>query len=254
MTITIIFFSCNNEPKKSIDSEVGIIQPDTIPPTNEQIVEAEIKEEGDPVQVLFEANYDTLKFTIEDDGELYVKAYDSSNVKIDELIISHPYYKSSIFGQTSFEILQKHKSTIQMMFYSQYGGDGEHTRERAKFIFFENNKLKLIDELVIYKPEISKYENRVSILGYYIISLCRVCDGWGVADEEDVFQIPMNIEINDVINYYAVLHGEEKEFVIKDFEQKIERKIEFYLSKNDSSIFRLTDQAKTEFYNLINDK
>jgi hypothetical protein len=253
LIVFVNFFSCKNESNGTIESAKEINQPDTIEQLRKEVKPAEIEEEN-PIQVLFEANYDSLKFTIEDEIELYIRAYDSTNILIDELNISHPYYKSLIFGQSRFEVLQKHKSNIQLMFYSQYGGDGEHTRETAKFIFFKNNKLHLIDEIVIFKPEISKHENRVSILGYYIISLCDVCDGWDAAEEDDIFEIPMNIEVEEEIKYYGVLNGEEREYVIKDFEQKVNRKIEFHLSKNDSSIFRITDKAKKEFYNLVNDK
>jgi hypothetical protein len=137
LIILIHVFGCTNEPKKSNDSLSKVNPVDTIQQLSVQGEEdkTEIEKEN-PIQILFVENFKKLKFTIEVDDELFVRAYDSSNMKISELIISHPYYGSSIFGQTSFEILQKNESTVQMMFHSQYGGDGEHTRERAKFIFF----------------------------------------------------------------------------------------------------------------------
>jgi hypothetical protein len=117
--------------------------------------------------------------------------------------------------------------------------------------FFRNNQLELVEELVIYKPEISKYENHVSINGYYIISLCDLCDGWEVAEEDDIFKIPINIEVSDEIKYYTTFREEEKKTMTSDFEQNLDRKIKYHLFKNDSSIFRFTDQVKEEFYNIL---
>ncbi len=254
--ITIGSSSCSKTQEKSKNTEEAeaLIELDTTTvETESQLVETVVETQEESSSVIFEQTFDSLRFTIEEkDLDLLVRAYDSLDTLIDELSIKHPYYMNSLFGNTSFEIIQKLESSVHLMFYSQYGGDGEHTRETAKIIFFDMSELELKDEIVIFEPDISTYEGRASITGYYIISLCDVCDGWGVADEEDVFKIPMNIEIAEDVKYYAIMNGEERDFVIKDFETKVQRKIDYHLSKNDSSIFRLTDQAKTEFYRLVN--
>jgi len=87
--------SCKHESKRKIESTVELNQSDTIQLAKKEVKTPELVEEN-PIQILFEASYEKFKFTIEDDDELYVRAYDSSNIVIDELIISHPSYKSSL--------------------------------------------------------------------------------------------------------------------------------------------------------------
>ena len=134
-----------------------------------------------------------------------------------------PYYEDQYFGLPKAEIFRIGESTRWLVHEARYGGDGEHT-ENIMMIF----EISRRDEVnKIFQYSLSRIEYVVdngrleAIHGTVIKTLCYVCDGWEVSDPEEIFRIPIIIDVPSLV-IYSKFSKKEAEELITNFCKQIE--------------------------------
>ncbi len=145
--------------------------------------------------------------------------------------VSHPYYKNKVYGRDKAAVYHSKDKSVLLVYQARYGGDGEHTENILKLFKFHGNKAtKLLDQniddvqFVVQDVDVLK-----QIKGKYVETLCDVCDGWEVSDPEDLFFIPITIDI-DSLRIKTTLTKKEKKELAARLEQVSQKSITEQLS------------------------
>lgn len=112
---------------------------------------------------------------------------------------SHPYYGKKVFGSPKVNLFRLTDKSKVLIYQAKYGGDGEHSENILKLFKFQDGKvLKLLDQNIDFVEFVEENGTLKQIKGKYVESLCNVCDGWDVASPDDVFFIPIVIDVESL--------------------------------------------------------
>ena len=152
----------------------------------------------------------------------------SSEKTIDKHSLLHQFYGNSVYQQPSIHALKSKNGNIQVILFFRYGGDGDHLENRLHWFEFSKNTLSKLGEQNISDPEIiTDSESLDHVKGNYVLSLCDVCDGWEVSDQEDIFFIPIAVSMkNHQLNVTNLLGEDEKRNIMERFNKQKELNIQ----------------------------
>ncbi len=157
--------------------------------------------------------------------------------------ISDSHYGNSILGYEVTDLFKLKDNSELFIHQARFGGDGEHT----------GNVVKLFK---ITKKSISKiYEHELSTVkfvfdkgfltkvnGYHRESLCHGCDGLDAAHPDDIFSVPLELDITN-LEMRVLLNNKEK----YEFMEKLKERIKS--SNKDQLSYGFTDYP--EYSNAV---
>lgn len=179
----------------------------------------------------------------------------SKDINPEELVdVTHPYYGSRVFGGHKADIFYSRDKSILLVYQARYGGDGESTENLLKLFKFQDNKgTKLLDQNIdsvefVQENRILKY-----IKGKYVATLCDVCDGWEVSSAEDIFFVPIVIDIES-LSVKSTLSEKEKKELIRRLDQQAEKDIAEQLSYGNNKYPAFVSKVKAQIKELLGRK
>lgn len=173
---------------------------------------------------------------------------------LDKVDVTHPYYGSRVFGGHKADIFYSRDKSILLVYQARYGGDGESTENLLKLFKFQDNKgTKLLDQNIdsvefVQENRILKY-----IKGKYVATLCDVCDGWEVSSAEDIFFVPIVIDIES-LSVKSTLSEKEKKELIRRLDQQAEKDIAEQLSYGNNKYPAFVSKVKAQIKELLGRK
>ena len=178
-----------------------------------------------------------------------------SEQNVNELLkavdVSQPIYGNKTFGAPKMNIFKGKDKSVYFAYQARYGGDGDHTANILKLFHFKGDKhFKLLDQNIdsvefVEDNGILKY-----IRGKYVATLCNVCDGWEVSSPEDIFFVPVKIDI-ETLHIETELSKEEKQKIISKFNKQAKQNITEQLSYGRSKYPTYVDTVKRELMKLL---
>ena len=168
--------------------------------------------------------------------------------------VSHPYYGNKVYGGDKIRVFYSQNRSILLVYQARYGGDGEHTENLLKLFKFQDNKgQKLLDQNIdsvefVQNNNILKY-----IKGKYVATLCDVCDGWEASSPEDIFFIPIVIDVES-LTIKSTLSEKEKKDLLARLEQQTEKKIPEQLSYGNKKYPAFVSSVQKQIKNLLSHK
>ncbi len=173
---------------------------------------------------------------------------------LDKVDVSHPYYGNRVFGGHKADIFNSRDKSILLVYQARYGGDGEHTENLLKLFRFQDNKgKKLLDQNIDSVEFVQENKILKSIKGKYVATLCDVCDGWEVSSPEDIFFVPIVINIES-LSVKSTLSEKEKKELIRRLDQQAEKDIAEQLSYGNNKYPTFVSKVKAQIKELLGRK
>jgi len=149
---------------------------------------------------------------------------------LNKVDVSHPYYGNKVYGGDKVNAFHSKDKSVLLIYQARYGGDGEHTENLLKLFKFEGNKgRKLLDQNIDSVEFVKENGTLKYIKGKYVATLCDVCDGWEVSTPEDIFFIPIVIDVES-LTVKSTLSEEEKTKLLARLELQADKDIAEQLS------------------------
>jgi hypothetical protein len=156
----------------------------------------------------------------------FAYAADDIEKVLEKANLSIPYYGDMFYGEPKAQIFKISKDSSWLIHQARYGGDGEHTENilmifelydhPSERIMKRSNNINKILQYSISNVKFSfsgEYLSKIN--GEVIETLCDVCDGWEASSSEDIFRIPIEINIPSLIIRSTLSSSETKELLIK---------------------------------------
>jgi hypothetical protein len=156
-------------------------------------------------------------------------AAENKNSSIDTLLkgldLRHPIYGNETYGSPKADLFETADGSKLLAYQARYGGDGDHSANILKlFLITESASKKILEQNIDSVKFIKEKDRLKAIKGEYIETLCDVCDGWEVSDEEDIFKIPISISVDD-LKITVELSKTQKKALIKKIDAQINKNI-----------------------------
>ena len=182
-------------------------------------------------------------------------AADLSDASIKELLshvdVTHTHYGNDTYGPPKIDIFKGPNGTRLLSYQARYGGDGEHTENILKLFSFKGNKAnKILDQNI----DSVQFELKNGILklikGRYVETLCDVCDGWDASEPDDIFFIPINIDIK-TLRVDAELTKQEKNELLSRFAQRSKKTTTEQLKYGNKSYPEYVESVKKRIMSVL---
>jgi hypothetical protein len=165
--------------------------------------------------------------------------------------ISHPYYGNQIYGNPKINTYQSVDSSLLLIYQAKYGGDGEHSENLLKLFKFKNDSvMKLIDINIDFVSFIKESYYLKYIQGKSVFSLCHVCDGWDAALPEDIFFIPIIIDV-ELLKIIVDFTEKEKQDFLNRFNQQATKNIKQRSSSKNKEYQKYVEKIKSEIIKIL---
>ena len=133
---------------------------------------------------------------------------------------SHPYYGNKVCGSPKVNQFHLSDKSKILVYQAKYGGDGEHSENILKLFKFQDGAgKKLIDQNIDFVEFIKEKGTLKQIKGKQVESLCDVCDEWDVASPEDIFFIPIVIDVESLTVKPELTEKQKQELLTRLEEQ-----------------------------------
>lgn len=110
--------------------------------------------------------------------------------------VSDPTYGTKTYGEPKVNVFKGEDGTVLLVYQARFGGDGEHTENRTKvFRFTRGEPKKVLDQNLDSVSFVEAGGALTKIRGNVVESLCDVCDGPDAAQPEDIFFIPVAVDV-----------------------------------------------------------
>lgn len=110
--------------------------------------------------------------------------------------VSDPGWGRKTYGPARMDVFEGPEGSVLLAYQSRYGGDGDHTENRLKLFRFDGGTpQRLIDQNIDSVSFVQKNGALAYMRGSYVESLCDSCDGWEASDPDDLFFIPIVIDV-----------------------------------------------------------
>ena len=187
---------------------------------------------------------------------LPVLAEEVPTTDIDNLLqqvdVSHAIYKNDIYGSPKVNLFQGSDGSKLLCYQARYGGDGDHTENILKLFRLQGaNSIKLIEQNIDSVKFIEEQGSLKAIRGKYILTLCDVCDGWDAAQYEDVFFVPIKIDLES-FTIETELTQQQKEELLSKFEGQSQRNIDEQLSYGNKNYPEFVKHVKNQLLHMLN--
>ncbi len=109
---------------------------------------------------------------------------------------SYGRFGTKFFGQPQVRVFRARDGSVLLVHQAKYGGDGDHSENRLMmFTFRQGKSQKLLDLNIDFVEFVEEAGALKLIRGKAVESLCDVCDGWDAAEPDDVFFIPITVDV-----------------------------------------------------------
>ena len=171
---------------------------------------------------------------------------------LEQVNVSHPYYKYDTYGTPKINLFKGKGDSELLVYQARHGGDGEHTENLLQLFRFQSGKpTKLIHQNMDSVEFVEEEGVLKAIRGKYVETLCGVCDSWEVSAPEDIFLVPINIDI-ETLSVVAELTKEQKERLLSNFEQQSQKNIDEQLSYGRKNYPKFVESVKKRLVNVLN--
>jgi hypothetical protein len=144
---------------------------------------------------------------------------------LEKVDVSHPYYGNTEYGGHKADIFHSKDKSILLVYQARYGGEGDSTENLLKLFKFQNNKgKKLLDQNIDSVEFIQDNGILKQIKGKYVATLCNVCDGWEVSEPEDIFFVPIVIDVES-LTVKSTLSEKEKKDLLSRLEKQADKDV-----------------------------
>jgi hypothetical protein len=110
--------------------------------------------------------------------------------------VSYGRFGTQFFGQPKVRVFKARDGSVLLVHQAKYGGDGDHSENRLMMFTFRQDKpQKLLDLNIDFVEFVEEAGALKLIRGKAVESLCDVCDGWDAAESDDVFFIPIAVDV-----------------------------------------------------------
>jgi len=183
-------------------------------------------------------------------------AEDVPTTDIDKLLqqvdVSHPNYGNDTFGSPKVNLFQGPDGSKLLSYQTRYGGDGDHTENILKLFRLQDaNSTKLIEQNIDSVKFVEEKGILKAIHGQYVLSLCDVCDGWDVAPYEDIFFVPIKIDLES-FTIETELKRQQKEELLSKFEEQSQRNIDEQSSYGNNDYPEFVERVKKQLLQMLN--
>ncbi len=139
--------------------------------------------------------------------------------------VSYGRYGKKLFGPPKVGVFRAMDGSVILAHQARYGGDGDHSENRLMLFGFRDGRgQKLLDQNIDFVEFVEEAGTLRLIRGKDVESLCDVCDGWDAAEADDVFFIPILLDV-ETLTVRADLSEEEKQRLLSRVEQRAARKL-----------------------------
>jgi hypothetical protein len=168
--------------------------------------------------------------------------------------ITNPHYGNKIYGSSRTDMFRSKDSSLLLVFQASYGGDGDHTGNQLKLFRFHGDSGKKVLDINIDSVKFEKDFNHLKyIRGRTVESLCDVCDGWEAAPPEDVFLIPIIIDV-EALTIKADLAEKEKNDFLSRFEQQVKKDVAEQTSYGNKGYLKNAEKVSDRMKSLLNNQ
>jgi hypothetical protein len=168
--------------------------------------------------------------------------------------VSHPYYGNKVYCGDKVNVFHSKDKSVILVYQARYGGDGEHTENLLKLFKFQKGKgKKLLDQNIDSVEFVQEHDILKYIKGKYVVTLCDVCDGWEVSSSEDIFFIPIIIDIESLTVKSTLSEKEKKELVAR-LDQQSDKDIAEQLSYGNNKYPAFISIVKKQIKDLLRRK
>jgi hypothetical protein len=177
---------------------------------------------------------------------------------LQSLDLRHPIYGNKIYGEPKINKFVTADGSQLLSYQARYGGDGDHSENILKLFLVTGSTSKKILDQNIDKVKFIVVNNQLkSIKGEYIETLCNVCDGWEVSEQNDVFVIPILIDV-ETLKIMVELSQAQKNELLKRLDTQINKNISEkssykfgQTSSIDEKYVKYAESVKRRIVNLL---
>lgn len=168
--------------------------------------------------------------------------------------VSHPYYGNKVYGDDKVNVFQSRDNSILLVYQARYGGDGDHSENLLKIFRFQSGVgKKLLDQNIDSLEFVQENKTLKFIKGKYVTTLCDVCDGWDASEPEDIFFVPVIIDV-ELLTVKSTLNDKEKKALIARLDRQSDKNIAEKLSCGDKKYTSYVSKVKKEVKELLDRK
>jgi hypothetical protein len=110
--------------------------------------------------------------------------------------VSQPGYGTRTFGEPKVNAFKGEDGSVLLVYQARFGGDGDHTENRTKvFRFTRGEPKKVLDVNLDSVTFVESSGALITIRGNVVETFCDVCDGPDAAEPEDLFFIPVAVDL-----------------------------------------------------------
>lgn len=110
--------------------------------------------------------------------------------------VSDPGHGTRTYGEPKIDVFKGDDGTVLLIYQALFGGDGDHTENRVKvFRFTRGEPKKVLDQNLDSVSFVEADGVLTKIRGNVVELLCDVCDGPDAAAPQDIFLIPVTVDL-----------------------------------------------------------
>ncbi len=188
-------------------------------------------------------------------AKLYLQIKRNKDMSVTAMFdVSHKDYPKKFYGHPRIDFAYDKDGHNIITFQCRYGGDGDHSENLLKLFKFQDDKgTKLLDQNIDSVEFIQENGILKQIKGRYVATLCQMCDGWEVSLPEDIFFVPIVINIES-LSVKSTLNEKEKKELIRRLDQQAEKDIAEQLSYGNKKYPTFVSKVKAQIKELLGRK
>ncbi len=160
---------------------------------------------------------------------------------------NHEYY-GSMTRFSKLELVNTKNGKVIVALQIRYGFSSDSINNELYLFNYGDSKFKVLLKKNIDSVEFLKNgQYSSSIRGLHIETLCKVCDGWEVSAQEDIFKIPISINLN-LMTSGVYLSKIEKQALIQRLDKRIKKRSD---EKSSAKYDKFLKQVRKRIIKLL---
>jgi len=174
------------------------------------------------------------------------------NSYVEKANIAIPYYGAKLYGKRDVKLFSIGSNENWLVHQSRYGGDGEHTPNILMIFEAGEHGVNKLFQYNISDVTFNLKDGLLShIDGQHIETLCDVCDGWEVSENQDIFKIPIRIQVPS-LRIEVLLDEAAKQELISRLSRQVRHNVKEQFSYGNKYYAEFAQTTERAILNLVN--